>query len=204
MSEEVKDLTAPQKVVMEEVKPAQLVRLDLGAGETPREGYEGVDLHAPSAKHKVDLWKFPWPWADDSVDEIHCSHFIEHLPMEYVKDGPHAGKDLFCAFFDECFRILKKDGKMSLIWPALQSVRAFQDPTHRRFIPAETMLYLNAEWRKINKLEHYGATCNFGFNVVPSTSQAETVRHQTVQANRTRELWNVAQDFHAMLSVIKP
>lgn len=180
------------------VQVEQPIKLDLGCGQNPREGFQGVDLWAPDAQ-KVDLLKFPWPFETASVDEAHCSHFIEHIPMR----EDESGKDLFFAFFDELHRILKPNAKATIIWPALQSVRAFQDPTHRRYLPAESMLYLSAEWRKLNKLDHYRVNCNFGISVNPTVQQTETLRHPQVGTNRLREMWNVAIDFHAMLTAIK-
>lgn len=193
----VEDGQEPQPVVIAKVE--QPLKLDLGCGQSPKEGFEGVDIGGDVAKYKQDLLKFPWQWEASSVDELHTSHFIEHIPMG-VDD---TGKDLFFAFFDECHRILKPKGTMTVIWPALQSVRAFQDPTHRRFIPAESMLYLSAEWRKLNKLDHYRVSCDFAVNVNPTVQQAEALRHPTVGSNRMRELWNVAVDFHAVLTALK-
>ena len=178
------------------------LRLDLACGRTPREGFEGVDKFAPEAQHRVDLRRFPWPWADNSVDEIHCAHFIEHLPMVEVEHGGRE-KDLLEAFFDECYRVLKPNGRMTVIWPALHSDRAFQDPTHRRFLPETILWYLSADWRKSNRLDHCHGDCNFAFNVVPSTTIEESLRHPSVQAERLRERWNVAQDFHATLVALK-
>ncbi len=190
-----------------------VMKLDLGCGQSPREGFEGVDLYA-DAKHKVNLFRLPWPFEDDSVDEIHCSHFVEHLPKDFVdafgrrvehdSDEMATARDRFFAFFDECYRILKPKGTMTVITPALQSVRSFQDPTHRDWIPAERYLYLSAEWRKLNKLDHYRVSSNFGVNVNPTVQPAEMLRHSQVGANRMRELWNVAVDFHAVLTAIKP
>ena len=70
---------------LEQTRP--LVRLDLGAGQSPREGFAGVDLYAPDPQYRVDLFSFPWPWADGEVDELHCSHFVEHLPATTTPDG---------------------------------------------------------------------------------------------------------------------
>lgn len=190
-------LLEPQPVVI--APPRVELRLDLACGQTPREGFDGVDLLAPDAKHRVDLMRFPWPWADGSVRELHCSHFVEHLPMREVK---HAGrrKDQLFAFFDECYRILEPGGDMTVVVPALKSVRAFMDPTHRRFIPQETFLYLNAAWRALNKLDHYAVDCDFVVtNVMPTTQLEETLRTPEVQAKRFRECWDVAADFVATL-----
>lgn len=194
----------------------KLVKLDLGSGQSPREGFEGVDVaQAEGVTHVVDLWKFPWPWADNSVDELHCSHFIEHIPMEYVGERhrskdldpvartPHAGKDLFFAFFDECFRILKHDGSMTVITPAARSNRAFQDPTHRRFIVAETFCYLSADWRKGNKLDHYRAVCNFIGNVTHTMLMEEAAKNPEAQNTRFNHYWNTVLDWHCTMKAIK-
>ncbi|KAF0243288.1 MAG: type 11 [Planctomycetota bacterium] len=189
------------------------VRLDLACGQSPREGFEGVDIW-PGAKHQLNLLRFPWPWADNSVDELHCSHFVEHIPMAYltpqgdlspVPTTP-ADKDLFFAFFDECWRILKPGGLMTVIVPALRSNRAFQDPTHRRFLPAEAFLYLNRAWREANKLDHYGVACNFvgplGDGIPAVDGQVpmeEGMRALEVQIARAQTLWNVVADWVARL-----
>jgi predicted SAM-dependent methyltransferase len=118
------------------------VRLNLACGQVPRDGFEGVDLWS-GATHQMDLLKFPWKWASSSVDELYSAHFVEHIPMELTPSG----QDLFLAFFDECWRILKNGGVMTVVCPNARSNRAFQDPTHRRFIVGETFMYLSDEWR---------------------------------------------------------
>jgi predicted SAM-dependent methyltransferase len=133
------------------------VRLDLACGQTPREGYEGVDLYAPEAKYRFDLFKTPWPFDADCVDAIYCSHFIEHIPS---RDNDW-GQDMLFAFFDECHRILKPGARMIVIWPDHRTVGAYQDPTHRRFIPQETMSYLSAPIRQASGLGHYPVACDF-------------------------------------------
>ena len=190
-----------------ESAPTDLLKLDLAAGQSPRDGFEGVDLYAPEAKHKVDLWKFPWPWADGSVEELHCSHHIEHIPAreivasDIVPGTPtdvaakFIGKDMFFAFFDECWRILKLDGWMQVICPSARSNRAFQDPTHRRFIVQETFLYLNADWRKMNKLDHYNVKCHFGCDVNSTVDASISMRAPEVQTEMMNQRWNVVYDW---------
>src|SRR6185295_223721 len=75
--------------------------------------------------------------------------------------GGLAKKDALFAFFDECWRILAPDGWLFVTVPAHRNDRAFQDPTHRRFITAQTFLYMNEDWRRTNRLDHYNAVCNF-------------------------------------------
>lgn len=174
------------------------VKLDLASGQSPREGYEGVDLFAPNAKYKVDLLKFPWPWPDSSVDTLHCSHFIEHIPTENYQD-----KDLFFCFFDECYRILKPNALMTLFCPCGRSNRAFQDPTHRRFIVAETFQYLNEDWRKIQKLDHYNVDCNFAVKINPIIPVEVQNENESLRNKMMMHYWNIIIDWQIILKAIK-
>lgn len=196
-------------------------KLDLGCGQNVKEGYEGVDLYGDHAKHHVDLFKFPWPFADESVDEVHSSHFLEHIPAREceVRDlvlseknvGEHdkimrefVGKDMFFAFMDECYRIMKPDAWMHVVVPSGRSNRAFWDPTHRRFFMQETFLYLAEGWRAINRLDHYRCKCNFGSNVNYSLPGEEGLRAPEVHNERFQHLWNVTVDWIADLKKLKP
>src|SRR5262245_46557037 len=91
----------------------KLLKLDLGCGRNPREGFEGVDHMDFGQKHKVDL-RGPWPWKDKSVEEAHCSHFIEHLT---AKERIH--------FVNELHRVLIPNGKATVITPHWASMRAY-------------------------------------------------------------------------------
>ena len=194
-------------------------RLDLGCGQNVKEGYEGVDLYGSEASHLVDLFKFPWPFSDDSVDEIHCSHFLEHIPAREVEvrdltlsenagKGSRSdeeimrefvGKDMFFAFMDECYRIMKMSAWMHVVVPSGRSNRAFWDPTHRRFFMQETFGYLWDPWRKANKLDHYRVKCNFVSNVNYSLPAEEMLRAPEVHNERFHHMWNVTHDWLAEL-----
>lgn len=119
------------------------MRLDLGSGPTPHDGFTGVDKYdAGPDGILADLTVFPWPFDDESVDEVHCSHYIEHAPRE-----------LWCAFVDELYRVLKPGARATIIHPNLKSSRAFQDPWHVDFIPAERWAYADREWRQSQGLD---------------------------------------------------
>lgn len=185
------------------------LKLDLAAGQNPREGFEGVDIW-PGSKHVVNLLKFPWPFEDNSVDELHSSHFVEHIPMWHVDDSGEPifstgleGQDLLFRFFDECWRILKPDGWMQVHVPCHRSDRAFQDPTHRRFITSQTFLYLNRDWRNMNKLDHYNVKCHFGVDVGHCMDAAFGLLHDEVQAKRFPSEWNLIIDWIAKLQAKK-
>ena len=198
---------APQ---LELTTPANTLKLDLACGQTCREGFEGVDI-CDGVKHKINLLRFPWPFETSSVDELHCSHFIEHIPMEFVDEsgnyvpcGTPGAKDLFFKFFDECWRILKPEAWMTVVTPCARNNRAFQDPTHRRFIVAESFLYLFRQWRENNKLDHYNVACDFAGDVVPTVFAEMNARAPEVQQQKFMEAWNVIIDWHAKLKAVKP
>lgn len=139
-------------------KEKKLLRLDLGCGENCTVGtdgtkFTGVDLFKVKGVDIIhDLTKFPYPFKADAVDEVFCSHFVEHLDgFERIK------------FFNELGRIMKKGAKARILTPHARSVRAFQDPTHK-FPPVveNFYFYLSKEWRLANKLDHYlGLKCDF-------------------------------------------
>lgn len=183
-------------------------KLDIGCGQHPREGFEGADLYAPGALHKIDFFKFPWPFADDTFDELYCSHFVEHIPAREVEPRDLApgglafgyeGCDMFFAFFDECYRILKPGGIMKVIVPFGRSARGFQDPTHRRFLMAETFGYLSREWRKVNGLDHYRVECHFASDIVPTVGEEMNLMSPERAGTMMAHYWNVIHDLHVTL-----
>jgi len=141
-------------------KVIQPLRLDLGCGRNKQEGFTGVDLYAPDADVKLDLFKFPWPWKDGTVDEIFASHFVEHIPQT-----------IRWRFFEECWRVMKLDATMRIIVPSWKSERAFGDMTHC-FPPVTAMFffYLNKRWREANKLTYgaYDLKCHFEHQAGPT------------------------------------
>ncbi len=205
------------------IAPPDVTRkLDLACGQTPREGFEGVDIW-PGAKHVVDLTRYPWtchctecqgkPFADSSVAELHCSHYIEHIDMLMVdKTGAPVwpgdpqraeAKDALFAFFDEAFRILVPGGWFDVIVPSGRSDRGFQDPTHRRFIVESTFAYLFKPWRDGNKLDHYNVLCNFGGIVNKSVPAETNMLHPEAQVRHFTHYWNAVFDWHVRLQSLK-
>ena len=169
-------------------------KIDLACGARAREGFFGIDIAAPEADLQWDLMSFPWPIADDSVEEFHCSHFVEHIPM-----GDSFLEDPFCLFMNEVHRCLRKPvgregdddyvpgGQITIIHPALRSHRAFQDPTHRRFIPPET-------WNL------YTLTCDFEPHVsAVGLDPAHMTRNQQAQDYAMRHYWEVYADLQVIL-----
>lgn len=117
------------------------MRYNLGAGQEKAEGFIDVDLYAPDATLKVDLFKFPWPIESASVDFYYSSHFVEHVPD-------------WDAHFAEVYRTLRPNGVYELIAPYYMSRRFFQDPDHKQPVSQERFLYLDPGWLKRNHIDH--------------------------------------------------
>jgi len=197
----------PLKLV--EAAPPAALKLDLGCGLTPKEGFEGVDVRGDKKKYAVDLFKFPWPFEDNSVEEIHCSHLVEHIPAREVEERDivafatakpdtikrFLGQDMLFAFMDECWRILQPDAWIQIVVPSARSNRAFQDPTHRRFLMQETFMYLDESWRELQSLQHYIVRCNFKCDIGHSMPQEEGTRSTEAQQMRAFHYWNTTIDW---------
>ncbi|UOF78259.1 methyltransferase [Caudoviricetes sp.] len=181
-----KSAKQPEKVVEVVQKP---LKLDIGCGKNKREGFIGVDiLDFPGVDQKVDIRKAPWPWADDSVEEVNCSHFLEHLtaPERII-------------FFNELYRVCKKDSKTAIVVPHWSSMRAYGDPTHQWPPVVEFFwYYLSKDWR-VNNSPHVGFTCDFVASWGYSIHPVWQVKSQEVQQFGVNHYREVAQDMIATL-----
>lgn len=148
------------------------MKLDLGSGPTPLDGYQGIDIEGyppvPGQHLGVTAFRldrgYEWPFKDDSIEALHSSHLIEHLPAQSTLGG----KDILAHFFEEAWRVAAPGALFTLRWPSLIDEQtgqwltsAFYDPTHRRFIPKEQLLYWSARGRRDLGVEQYGFRCNW-------------------------------------------
>jgi hypothetical protein len=189
-------------------KTEEPLRLSLACGDNKPEGFKGVDIaKTDSTDYVQNLLEFPWKqFADNSVDEIECSHFVEHIPHG---DGYH---DPFMQFFDEIHRILKPaefdpanpnipvKGFARITCPYYSSMRAWQDPTHQRAISEASFLYLNKQWRIDNRLDHYPITCDFDFSYGYVVSPEWQNRSQETQTFAIQHYINVVSDIQVTLT----
>lgn len=107
-----------------------MVRLNLGCGARPIDGYINVDKRPgiPGINMVHDLDVYPWPFDDASVDEIVMDQCLEHLV-----DRNRAMKEIY--------RILKKGGKATICVPHFTWQYAYADPTHRHLFSYRTFFY---------------------------------------------------------------
>lgn len=88
--------------------------IDVGCGKNKRKGYIGIDREDFGQEHVLDVVKSDWISLFDDVDEIYCSHFIEHLTQEQI-----------LKFLDDCWAILKEGGLLHIIVPHKDAEKAY-------------------------------------------------------------------------------
>lgn len=76
------------------------IMLDIGCGEKPQKGYVGMDVRDCGQEIVWDA-REGIPFANNSVDAICTSHFLEHLSDQESID-----------FLQECMRVLKNKGEL--------------------------------------------------------------------------------------------
>lgn len=178
----------------EETKPV-LLKLDLGCGTNKKEGFSGVDrTKFPGVDIVHDLTTFPWPFADNSVEEAHCSHFLEHL--DHNAANPQRVK-----FMNELYRILIPGGKCTIITPHWASNRAYGDFTHADKPVSEFFYYYcDRNWRKTNAPDNDiewnkdGYSCNFNFTAAYVMRQDLMSKHQDYQMFAIQNFKEACQD----------
>jgi SAM-dependent methyltransferase len=93
----------------------------------------------PCVNQIVDLNKRPWPWAENSIDQIIAFDALEHLyPL-----GKAEGQANIVAVLSEIHRVLKPGGELLARIPSSDSRGAFQDPTHVTYWNPNTWWYFD-------------------------------------------------------------
>ena len=104
-------------------------KLNLGCGRDIRAGYVNLDsVKMPGVDKVCNLDKFPYPFKDNTFEEVYAAHVIEHLT-----DLPGVMKELR--------RISKPGGKIIIRVPFFPSMYAASDPTHKHFFTYLTWDY---------------------------------------------------------------
>lgn len=118
--------------------------LNLGSGFTKIDGYLSLDkskVFNPDIVH--DLERFPYPFEDDSINNIVLSHVLEHLGQN---------PDVFNLIIKEIYRICKNGSLIKITVPHPRHDDFLGDPTHVRAITVHGLeLYdreLNKKWQK--------------------------------------------------------
>jgi SAM-dependent methyltransferase len=106
-------------------------RLDVGSGGRHLPGYVSLDKDratAPNVLHDIEV--VPWPFPDNSFDEVRAHHIFEHIHTEAKTRTMY-----------EAWRILKPGGVLDFEVPAFPSPESVQDPGHLSFWHANSLMY---------------------------------------------------------------
>lgn len=178
-----------------------MVKLDIGCGSKKKDGFIGIDrLKFDKVDIVCDVGVAPLPYEDNTVEEVHSSHFIEHLSAQER-----------VYFMNELYRVMKPGAKATIIVPHFGSGRAYGDPTHQWPPVAEFWFYyLKKEWRVANAphtdIDHWdnGYRCDFdatwGYGIHPEIS----LRSQPQQQFAINFYKEAVQDIHATLVKREP
>lgn len=136
------------------------MRLNIGCGSKILEGYTNLDVVKQAGVDIVHDLDTPWPFPDNSVEEIEAKDIFEHVNNPIL-------------FMTEAHRVLEDYGTLHIRTPHYYYGRemAFTDPTHKRFptehtwnfwIPgndlydASNKSYGNVAYKKVHILKDNG------------------------------------------------
>lgn len=127
------------------------MKLNIGCGKVIKPGYTNVDIIKGEGVDMIhDLDKTPYPFKDNSADEIIANDIIEHL---HYPEG----------MVRECHRIAKPGAKVYIVTSHFASPCAWRDITHR-----QTYSYFsfctyerNLRWSGLNSLEVHNNDVKF-------------------------------------------
>ena len=145
------------RIVLPGTKPAHYGLIDDAVCAYPL--WHNVDRNAePGVDEVVDIFRYPFPWADNSFDGALCAHIVEHIPHEIrttaVPLAQHSHdeawalrskleqlQDGWYAFFAELHRVLTPGSIIHVLSPYAWSAGAVTDPTHTRLITEHTFTH---------------------------------------------------------------
>lgn len=119
--------------------------LDVGCGLNKFPGSIGID-RIPGTRADVlcDLDRFPYPFSDNSFDEVRAVHVIEHV-ADVIRT------------MEEFWRLLRPGGRVYLATPHYTDFSSFCDPTHRWHLNSYSFRYFGDD----NAGYGYYSRCRF-------------------------------------------
>jgi SAM-dependent methyltransferase len=119
--------------VLDDITAGRPIRLNLGVGHRPRDGYYGLDwIEMPGVDLVADLNQPLSELPDNSVEAIYTHHTVEHVVN-------------FLPLMKEIHRVVIPDGRVEIVAPHFSNPYGFSDPTHVRFFGLYTFYYFSDE-----------------------------------------------------------
>lgn len=118
-------LTDPSRFDLHPTAPGRV--LDVGCGSAKWPGAVGLDISPDTDADVVhDLDEFPYPFEDESFDQVLMQDVLEHV-REPIR------------VMDELHRICRAGARIQLRTPHFSSMLAYSDPTHTHYFSAEAI-----------------------------------------------------------------
>jgi predicted SAM-dependent methyltransferase len=115
--------------------PQEARLVDLACGDNKKDGYFGIDIdNYQGVDHVMDLRFGRLPFADNQLERVYASHFVEHLTFD---------ENIF--LFNEVYRSLHPGGVFEIIVPHGQSYAGIVDLSHKTFWTEDTFGYFTPE-----------------------------------------------------------
>jgi ubiquinone/menaquinone biosynthesis C-methylase UbiE len=94
------------------------MKLDIGCGPVKKDGFVGIDKYDYGQQIIRDVEK-GLPFSDNTIEEINCSHFIEHI-TDWV------------FVFNEMWRVCNNNAAIVIRYPNFEQGKGFL-PCHKTF-----------------------------------------------------------------------
>lgn len=115
-------------------------RLNVGCGNDIRPGWVNLDVVDYGGNTVCDLNRYPWPFEDNTFDEVYASHILEHMGN-------------FNAVVSEIWRVSKPGARFEVKVPFFLSTKYYSEPDHR--IPFGIRSFDNYEDIRGRQLKFY-------------------------------------------------
>lgn len=220
------------RVILPAPKPGHYGLIDEGI--TDYALWHNVDRNPePGVDECLDIFRYPFPWADNSFDGALLAHIAEHIPHEirivqqstvdatftdvdtwidravpiYKKEDELANlQDGWYAFFAELHRVLAPGSIIHILSPYGWSQGGITDPTHTRYLTEHT--FTHSMQPDANSPFKY-ATGGLNLELVEEakynyTNLAMPYAHDPVMLTRARQtMINITYELYVKLRVIK-
>lgn len=167
------------------------IRLNLGSGSRPIQGYTNVDiLPMPGVDVVCDL-EVRLPFDDNSVMEVTGEHVLEHI-------------NNFVPLMQELHRICANGAELHFRIPYYTSESAFKDPTHVRYMSERTFSYFSRRAQKDEHLPDYNLDMDFEILGFDYLYHRRWFALPIVRTVLKRYCWNIVKTMIVALRVVKP
>jgi hypothetical protein len=177
------------------------VKLNIGCGQNRIDGYVNTDRE-PSVGPDVvmDLEEFPWPFEDDSVEEIVANHVLEHVG---------ATPQVFIGVMQELYRVCRNGALIRIAVPHPRHNFFLDDPTHVRAITPQTLqLFSKRNCEEFKRLGASNSPLAFYADVDFEIRELQVIvadkyKHEPKLKEMVELYNNVAVEYQMVLEVIK-